>query len=102
MFSNRIYFKHFYNLIIAGLLSAGSESINSASIEKAQSMNKLYLQSKFRSKRALHGLDQESSAEYSFFLLFFDLVERIDTDHRVGYSTFFPDQVENLATGANN
>ena len=47
-------------------------------------------------------MEQEGSAEHSLFSLFFGLVQRIDADRRVGYSTFFPDQVENVATGANN
>ena len=97
MISNRAYSKLFCNLIIAGLLSAGDESINSASIENAQSMNKPPLQ---RSKRALNSLEQEGSAEYSFFLLLFDLTHRLDTD--IEYSATFSEEVKNVATGAIN
>ena len=101
MFSNRIYFKLFCNLIVARSLSTGGESIKSASNDKDHSMEKLELQSEVRSKRGLNALEQEGSAKYSFYLLLFDLAQRLNTDQNIEYNATFADEVENVA-GANN
>ena len=101
MNSKRIYFKIIWNFVIACLLSAGSESHNSASIEQAHSNYQLKLHSEFRSKRELNSLVQMASAECSFFLMLFGLGQRARNSVKVNYSVLFANEVEEVATKAN-